>query len=91
MEVFAPIIQSAGLSSFIWKQCPLSLRRNGFPSVFAHGGGIAPEKCGGPVVARSGEVVGINIASADEVQTLAIPSDVVQEVVSELKAKSGNK
>lgn len=89
LHVFVPIIQSAQVSVYNWKQCPLSLRRNGFPAVFAHDGGIAPEQCSGPVVNRSGEVVGINIARADEVQTFAIPGDVVQKVVSELKAKAG--
>jgi S1-C subfamily serine protease len=43
------------------------------------------------VVNRSGEIVGINIARADEIQTLAIPSDVVRKVVVELKAKAEKK
>ncbi len=88
-QVFAPIVPSSHVTPFAWKQCPLSLRRNGFPIVFAHDGGIAPEQCGGPVVSRTGEVIGINIARADEIQTLAIPIEVVQAVVSELQAKTG--
>ena len=67
------------------------MRRNGFPDVFTHDGGITPERCGGPVVGRSGEIVGINIARADEVQTFAIPIDVVRKVVIELKAKAEKK
>lgn len=88
--MFAPISEAA-LQSPLWKWWPLSLRRNGFPNVFTHDGGIAPEQCGGPVVGRSGEIVGINIARADEIQTFAIPSDVVRKVVAELKAKAEKK
>lgn len=60
------------------------LRRNGFPGVFAHDGGIPPERCGGPVVNRSGEIVGINIARADMIQTFAIPSAAARKVVAQL-------
>jgi hypothetical protein len=88
MQVYAPIVQSMSVSSFDWKQCPRSLRRNGFPNVFSHDGGIDPAKCGGPVVNSFGEVVGINIARADEVQTFAIPGDLVQAIIVELKSNA---
>jgi S1-C subfamily serine protease len=84
LQVFAPIVPSAYPPPFRWKECPLSLRRNGFPAVFAHDGGIGPEQCGGPVVDRTGRVVGLNIARADEVQTFAIPSDVAEKAVAEM-------
>ncbi len=87
-QVFVPIVPTATPQVWLWKECPLSLRRNGFPNVFAHDGGIAPDQCGGPVAARSGEILGINIARANMVQTLVIPSDVVQKLVSELKGKA---
>lgn len=85
MQVFAPIITTENLLPNLWKECPLSLRRNGFPDVFAHDGGTTPEECGGPVVNRSGDVVGINIARADMIRTFAIPSGVVRTIVAELK------
>jgi serine protease Do len=90
-QVFVPIVSSELVSELSWKECPLSLRRNGFPDVFTHDGGIAPEECGGPVVGRSGEIVGINIARADEIRTFAIPSAVVRKVVAELKANADKK
>lgn len=64
-----------------------SLRMNGFPDVFCHDGAIDSNRCGGPVVNGSGEVIGINIARADPVQTFAIPGDVVQQVIAKLKAE----
>jgi serine protease Do len=88
LQVFVPIIPSGTLPAFKWSECPLSLRRNGFPKVFSHDGGVIPEQCGGPVVDRSGQVIGVNIARADEVQTFAIPADVVQKVVAELKSRA---
>ncbi len=88
VAVFAPIVSEETQEPLLWKECPLSLRRNGFPDVFTHDGGIAPDQCGGPVAGRSGEIVGINIARADAVQTFAIPGDVVRKVVAGLRARA---
>jgi S1-C subfamily serine protease len=77
-----------GAKSALGKCACWNARMNGFPNVFSHDGAIAHDRCGGPVVDRSGQVIGINIARADPVQTFAIPSDVVQKVVAELKALS---
>lgn len=85
MQVFAPIITNDNLLPALWKECPLSLRRNGFPNVFAHDGGTTPDQCGGPVVNQAGEVVGINIARADMIQTFAIPSGIVRTIIAQLK------
>ena len=68
---------------------PLSLRRDGFPAVFAHDARLRPEDCGGPVVDLHGRVVGITIARADATRTLAVPVEVVRKVVTELKKRSG--
>jgi hypothetical protein len=70
---------------------PVSLRRHGFPAVFAHDGRLSPSQCGGPVVNLAGEVIGLNIARADNTRTLAIPAGVLNEVVDHLlaQAKSG--
>jgi S1-C subfamily serine protease len=40
---------------------------------------------------RSGQVIGVNIARADPIQTFAIPSDVVQTVMASLKAQAQKK
>jgi hypothetical protein len=66
-QAAVPIVPSAFPSPYDWKQCPLSLRRNGFPHVFVQDGGITPEECGGPVVDRLGRVIGLNIARADAI------------------------
>jgi serine protease Do len=86
--VYAPLISEANVSELQWKQSPLSLRRNGFPDVFSHDGCVAPDQCGGPVVHRTGGVLGINIARADEVQSFVVPARVLKKIVAELKAKS---
>jgi serine protease Do len=67
---------------------PVSLRRHGFPAVFAHDGRLAPSQCGGPVVNLCGEVIGLNIARADDTRTLAIPAGVLKEVVVHLLAQA---
>jgi serine protease Do len=77
-------VHSGGGSPLFWRLSPLSIRREGFPSVFPHDGRLRPEQCGSPVVDLAGRVVGINIARADSTRTFAIPADVVQKVVAEL-------
>jgi serine protease Do len=86
-QVFLPLVDSPTLFPSVWKQARWNVRRDGFPNVFSHDGGIAYDRCGGPVVDRSGQVIGINIARADPMRTFAVPSDVVQKVVAELKAR----
>ncbi|MCA8976927.1 MAG: PDZ domain-containing protein [Planctomycetes bacterium] len=60
---------------------PLSAVRSGFREVLQHDAVIAPEDCGGPVVDLSGKAVGINIARAGRVETLALPAAAVQRFV----------
>jgi serine protease Do len=86
-HVFLPLVAGPAPYPFPWRDARWSLRRTGFPVVFCHDGGIAHDRCGGPVVDRSGQVIGVNIARADPMQTFAIPSDVVQRVVATLKAE----
>jgi serine protease Do len=90
-KVFLPLIAGPAPLPFPWRDARWSLRKDGFPNIFVHDGGVAHDRCGGPVVDRSGQVVGINIARADPIQTFAIPSDVVQEVIAELKAQAQKK
>jgi serine protease Do len=81
-------VSSVNVDPFSWYRNPCSLRRAGFPAVFAHDGRIAPQQCGGPVVNLAGEVVGLNIARADDTRTLAIPVDVLKETVDHLLAEA---
>jgi serine protease Do len=51
-----------------------STRRDGFDNVFAHGGDITPEQCGGPVFNLLGKFYGVNIARFSRTSTLVIPA-----------------
>jgi serine protease Do len=84
-------VHSALQPTLTWDMCPLSIRRDGFPAVFAHDGRVRPEQCGGPVVDLGGRVVGLNIAQADPTRTLAIPADMVQKVVAHLREEAAKK
>jgi serine protease Do len=64
-----------------WGGGPFSVRRGGFPAALAHDVAIRPEQCGGPLVDTDGRVVGINIARALRVTTLALDADTVQRLV----------
>jgi serine protease Do len=64
----------------------LSGRRSGFPAVLQHDSVVRPADCGGPLVDLTGKVLGINIARAGRVETLALPSDVILPVLDGLKA-----
>lgn len=64
----------------------LSGRRTGFPAVLQHDGVIRPADCGGPLVDLDGKVLGVNIARAGRVETLALPAAVVTDILAELKA-----
>src|SRR5207253_2773616 len=66
----------------------LSHRLNGFPTILQHDTALKPSDCGGPLVDLDGKVVGINIARAGRTETWAIPSELIQPIIAELK--SGN-
>jgi hypothetical protein len=89
--VFLPLIEGPAPLPIPWRDARWNLRKNGFPNVFVHDGAISHDRCGGPVVDRTGQVIGINIARADPIQTFAIPSDQVREVITELKAQAQKK
>lgn len=69
---------------------PLSQRRSGFPSAIQHDCVLRPNQCGGPLVDLDGNIVGINIARADRVSSLALTASVVQQRIEELR-KSGRR
>ena len=62
----------------------LSNRRNGFPVILQHDSVVLPEDCGGPLVDLDGHVIGLNISRAGRVETYAIPSEVIQPLLSDL-------
>ena len=63
----------------------LSTRGNDFPSAFQHDTALNAKHCGGPVLNLDGQIVGINIARSGRVSSLAIPVDIVLDVIEKLK------
>ena len=63
----------------------LSKRRKDFPNAFQHDSMLTSNTCGGPIVDLSGKIVGINIARAGRVSSLALPVELVREKVALLK------
>ena len=68
----------------VWGE--LSEVRSGFQRVLQHDTVLKPEDCGGPIVDLSGAVVGVNVARAGRIETLALPAEDVQAVVARLLA-----
>ena len=62
----------------------LSGRRKNFPAAFQHDTTLQAVECGGPLVNLDGEIVGVNIARAGRVASLAVPADDVMEIVEKL-------
>ena len=63
----------------------LSRRRKDFPTSFQHDSMLSSSTCGGPIVDLSGKAVGINIARAGRVSSLALTSEVVLPILEKLK------
>ncbi len=64
----------------------LSTRRHGFAKVIQHDTVLRPEDCGGPIVGLDGKVLGINIARAGRVESYALPFDLIQAALPDLKS-----
>lgn len=62
----------------------LSARRKNFPMAFQHDTALQANECGGPVVNLDGDVVGVNVARAGRVASLAIPAHRVLEIIEQL-------
>lgn len=62
----------------------LSDVRSGFQQVLQHDTVLKPKDCGGPLVDLTGKVLGVNIARAGRVETLALPAQAVQQLVKKL-------
>ena len=63
----------------------LSRRRKKFPMAFQHDSMLTSKTCGGPIVDLSGNIVGINIARAGRVSSLALPVNEIRDVIEDLK------
>lgn len=62
----------------------LSRRRRDFPLAFQHDTALQASQCGGPIVNLDGEIVGINIARAGRVSSLAIPAQEILPIIERL-------
>jgi serine protease Do len=63
----------------------LSDRIDGFPIILQHDGIVLPNECGGPLVDLEGRVIGVNISRAGRTESYAIPSEVIQGILEEMK------
>ena len=64
----------------------LSKRRSDFPLVFQTDVGLNANQCGGPVVDLNGNIVGLNIARAERVSSLALPVETILPAIEVLKS-----
>lgn len=64
----------------------LSDRRGGFSDVLQHDTVLQPQFCGGPIVDLEGKVVGINICRAGRVESYALTSVAVRDLLAAMKA-----
>ncbi len=62
----------------------LSGRRKNFPLAFQHDTALQANECGGPIVNIEGDVVGVNVARAGRVASLAIPAHQILEIIEQL-------
>ena len=64
----------------------LSSRRVGYSTILQHDSVVRPADCGGPIVDLDGHVIGINICRAGRTESWAVPSEVVEAVLADLKS-----
>ncbi len=64
----------------------LSKRRQNFPLAFQHDSPVSAAQCGSPLVDLDGNIVGINIARAGRVSTLALPMTAILPAIERLKS-----
>ena len=63
----------------------LSRRRKNFPLAFQHDTALQASQCGGPIVDLDGKIVGVNVARAGRVSSLAIPADKILPIIERLE------
>ena len=59
----------------------VSERRSGFSDILQHDIELAPRQCGGPLIDSEGRVIGVNIARRARESSLAIPIEVVLQLL----------
>jgi serine protease Do len=64
---------------------PLSPRIDGFPLALQHDIPLEPSQCGGPLLDLDGRCVGLNVARAGRVNTLAIPAAKLADLLAEAR------
>ena len=64
----------------------LSARRSGYPMILTHDSVVKPADCGGPLVDLDGNVIGINISRAGRTESWVIPTEVIRELLADLKS-----
>jgi chorismate mutase-like protein len=64
----------------------LSNRRSGYSTILQHDSVVKPTDCGGPIVDLDGRVIGINICRAGRTESWAVPTEVLQTVLADLKS-----
>lgn len=62
-----------------------SQRAEGFDLAIQHDTVLQAWQCGGPLVNLDGQAVGLNIARAGRVASYALPADLVQQVITQLR------
>jgi serine protease Do len=63
----------------------LSRRRKDFPKAIQHDSMLQSNTCGGPILDLSGNAIGINIARAGRVSSLALPYETIRPIIEVLK------
>ena len=66
----------------------LSQRRTDFPLAIQHDAAVWAEECGGPLINLQGKTVGVNIARYDQVCAFAIPAELVEKTIAQLREKA---
>jgi serine protease Do len=64
----------------------LSPRRSGYPTILTHDSVVKPADCGGPLVDLEGNVIGINISRAGRTESWAIPTEVIEPLLADLRS-----
>jgi serine protease Do len=64
----------------------LSARRSGYPTILTHDSVVDPTDCGGPLVDLDGHVLGINISRAGRTESWAVPTEVIRDLLADLKS-----
>ena len=85
-ELKLSVVNGPSIDASVGSLHLLSHRRTGFSDVFSTDLDLSPKMCGGPLLSLDGRVIGINIARVSDVESYAIPANVLREVIPSLKS-----